>query len=327
MSDDVLLSVVVVTWNTRDMVVRCVDSIVGCTEVNDMEVIVVDNASRDGTAAVLRDRFPDMRLIECQENVGGPAGFNVGMKAARGELILLMQNDGYVSDDVIGRMARHMIQDPDLGMLGCELTYPDGRHQHTARRHMSIRHSAVERFWLYKLLPRGRRDRVLLDGYWPAERETEADWLAAMQMVRRDAFTRTGGFDEQFWGGGEESEWARRVSRLGYKIKYVPSLGVMLHVGSASWSQVWSPTEQLRRWHRLGVESYAAQHGRLRGAIYRLVEASGVAFRWVAYAAAHALRRSEYYEHQARHHRMLLGFYLRPREVDRQGRSGVDHLR
>ncbi|MGH2951618.1 MAG: glycosyltransferase [Solirubrobacterales bacterium] len=322
-----LLSVVVVTWNTRDLVLRSVESVLEHTEVEDMEVVVVDNASSDGTAAALRERFPAVRMIENDENVGGPAGFNQGMRVASGEVILLMQNDGYVGDDVIGRMAAHMAEEPDLAMLGCELRYPDGRHQYTARRQMSIWHSAVERFWLYKLFPPRLRDRMLLDGYWPAEQETEADWLAAMQMVSREAFVRTGGFDERFWGGGEEAEWARRVRGLGYRVKYVPRLGVIFHVGSASWTQVWSATEQLRRWHRLGVESYAAQHGGLRGMLYRVVETAGVAFRWTVHSAVCALGGSEYHEHQARHYRMLLGFYLRPTEVDRKGRRGDTHLR
>src|SRR3954449_7373423 len=99
-----VLSVVVVTWNTRDLTLRCVESVLTHTRTPDLELIVVDNASTDGTAAALRERFPDIRIIEMGENVGGPVGFNVGMREAAGEVLLLMQNDGYVADDVIDRM-------------------------------------------------------------------------------------------------------------------------------------------------------------------------------------------------------------------------------
>ena len=139
------LTVVVVTWNTCELTEQCVASVLEHTRVEDMELIVVDNASTDDTVAVLRRRFPDIRIIESAVNLGGPAGFNPGATEARGEAVLLMQNDGYVRDDVIGRMTEYLLARPDIGMLGCELQFPDGRHQHTARRHMSIWHSAVER--------------------------------------------------------------------------------------------------------------------------------------------------------------------------------------
>src|SRR4051794_7210123 len=195
------LSVVVVTWNTRDLTLRCVESVLSHIRTPNFELIVVDNASTDGTASALRERFPDIRIIETGANLGGPVGFNVGMRAAASECLMLMQNDGYVADDVIDRMAEHMRAHPEIGMLGCELRFPDGRHQHTARRHMSIWHSLLEHFWLYKLLPRERRDGLLLDGYWPADREADADWLAAMQMVRADALLRTGGVHPHVYGG------------------------------------------------------------------------------------------------------------------------------
>lgn len=309
-----LLSVIVVTWNTRDLVVQCVESILEHTRTKETEVIVVDNASSDDTVSTLRQRFPEIRVIESAENLGGPVGFNVGMEAARGETLLLMQNDAYVTDDVVGRMTAYMLDHRDIGILGCELRFPDGRHQYTARRHASIWHSAVERFWLYKLLPPARRDRVLLDGYWPAERETEADWLAAMLMVRAEAFAATGGFDPRFFGGGEESEWAARVHRAGYKIRYVPSLGVMFHIGSASWNQRWSPSEQLEIWHREGLRGYSVQHGRRLAAVYRLTEAAGTAFRCAVYRAANARRPNPYHAQQAEHYRALRDAYLkRPR--------------
>lgn len=306
------LSVVIVTWNTRDLVVECVASILKHTRVESMEVIVVDNASSDGTVAVLRHRFPDIRIIESPENLGGPVGFNLGMEAAQGEVLLLMQSDAYVVDDVVGRMTAYMLEHRGIGMLGCELQFPDGRHQHTARRHMSLWHTALERFWLYKLLPRARRDLVLLDGYWPADREVEPDWLAAVQMVRAEVFARAGGFDEQFYGGGEESEWADRVHRAGYKVRYVPRLGIIIHVGSASWSRVWLPSEQIRGWHRAGLRSYAAQHGRLLAMGYRMTEGAGAAFRWAVYSVANAWRANAYYADQAQHYKALRDFYLTP---------------
>ncbi len=285
------------------------------------EVIVLDNASRDGTAASLRQRFPEIRVIESDRNLGTGPGFNAAMREARGDLILRMEPDAYVVDAVIQRMAQFMWASPDVGMLGCELRFPDGSHQHTAHRQMTVRLSVLERFWLYKLLPKGRRARALLDGYWPAEEAVEADWLAGVTMVRRDVFERTGGMDERFVLGGEESEWARRIQGSGYRVLYQPSLGVIYHVGSAAWNQVWTDRGRLRRWHRVGIDSYAAQHGRGAATGYRLLETLGVLFRAVAYTTLSPFSANPYYATRARDYRMLLGFYLHLDELPGDRRS------
>lgn len=225
-----------------------------------------------------------------------------------------MQADGYVCDAVIQRMAGFMGAYPDVGMLGCELRFPDGRHQHTAHRHPTVRLSVLERFWLYKLLPKCRRARTLLDGYWPAGEAVDADWLAAMTMVRREVFERTGGMDERFFLVGEESEWARRIGRLGYRITYQPELGVMYHVGSASWNQVWTDRGRLRLWHHMGIKSYAAQHGRVAAVAYYLAEVFGVLFRATVYRVLARVRPNPYYATQVRHYSMVFGFYAHPGE-------------
>ena len=302
-------------WNTRELALRCVESIVEHCDPRITEVIVFDNASSDGTATALRARFPDLRVIESERNLGTARGFNIAMKEAQGDVILRMEADAYVEDSVIHRMAEFMRASPDVGMLGCELRFPDGDHQHTPHRQMSMRLSAFERFWLYKLLPERRRAEILLDGYWPAEEPVVADWLAGITMIRREAFEITGGMDERFFLGGEESEWASRIQRSGYRIVYQPSLGVIYHVGSAAWNQVWTDRGRLRRWHRVGIESYAAQHGCGGAVAYRLAETLGVLFRAMVYATANRLRPDEYYATQARHYRMLFGFYLHLDEV------------
>jgi len=322
------LSVVVLAWNTREFALRCVGSIVEHCDPRTTEVLVFDNASCDGTAAALRRHFPDVRVIESERNLGTARGFNLAMKEARGDLILRMEADAYVQDGVIQRMAGFMRASPGVGMLGCELRFPDGQHQHTPHRQMSMRLSALERFWLYRLLPERRRAKILLNGYWPADAPVVADWLAGITMIRREVFELTGGMDERFFLGGEESEWASRIQRSGYRIVYQPGLGVIYHFGSASWNQVWTDRGKLRRWHRVGVESYAAQHGRGGTAAYRLVEALGVLFRATVYATINRLRPDEYYESQARHYRMLFGFYLHldERPGDRRYReTAADH--
>lgn len=311
-----VLTIVTVTYNTCRLVVSCLESVLEHTTTDPLEVIVVDNGSTDGTATALAERFPGVTVIQNERNLGAGAGYNQGMAAARGRLVLLLNSDTYVRDDVIGRAVRRMLDDPGVAVLGCELRYPDGRHQNTAFRRMSIRLSLLERLWLYKLLPPARREEALLGPYWQQHREVEADWLAgAFLLLRRQLFLEAGGLDTRFsFYGGEDSEWGIRLSGLGHRILYAPQLGVVYHVGSATAGKMWTHKEWLRRCHRMGIEVYATQHGRVRAGLYRGAELLGVAVRWLVYRTAATLRPNEYYASQAQQYRWLTEFYLAPRE-------------
>jgi GT2 family glycosyltransferase len=307
------LSVVLVSWNCRGALARCIESLIKYTVGVDFEIVVVDNASSDGTVEYLRRSWPDVRVLVNDANVGFAKGCNQGMAVTRGELVLLLNSDTYVEDNVIGRAVAALRERPEIGMLGCRLTFPDGRLQHTANRALTIRRTLLERLWLYKLVPRARRARLLLGGYWDHDEEAEVDWLAgAFMLIRRSICKATGGFDERFWMYGEDSEWCMRLRRLGHRILFTPEPGTVVHSGSVSADVVWTEKERLRRCHQGGIESYAALNGELLAACYRLAELIGSAARVLAYSAANAVRPRRYYAQQARFYRWLIEFYARP---------------
>jgi GT2 family glycosyltransferase len=289
----------------------CVDSIHQHTGSVSFEVIVIDNASADGSAEAVVRAFPDVRVVKNMDNVGFARGCNQGMALARGAFILLLNSDAYVSDDVVGRSVVALAARPEIGMLGCELRFPDGRRQHTANRALSIRQSLLERLWLYKALPASRRGRTLLGGYWEEDEEIEVDWLAgAFMLLRRELFERTGGFDPRFFMYGEDSEWCMRLRRLGHRILYAPRLGVVYHRGASSSDVLWTDKERLRRCYAGGIEAYEALNGRRRAALFRLAELVGATVRFAVYGAAAALRPGAYYRTQAQFYRWLVAFYL-----------------
>ena len=311
MSAAVTVSVVVVAWNGRQVLARCLRSLQRCTTSVALELIVVDNASADGTPEMLAQAFPDVRLLVNAENLGFARACNRGMAAATGELVLALNSDTYVEDDVIGRAAHHLIARPQIGMLGCELRFPNGRRQHTANRRSGIRRSLVERLWLYRLLPRGRRSAWLLGDYWEEDRDIEVDWLAgAFMLLRRELFTVSGGFDERFFMYGEDSEWCARLRRMGHRILYAPSSGAVYHVGAASSDLVWSEHERLERCYRGGLECYAALYGSRRAVLFGLAELLGTTVRWTVYRVAATLRPSAYLRGQAGFYGWLARLYL-----------------
>ena len=308
------VSVVIVTWNAHDDLERCLESLERHTTSASLELVIVDNASDDDTVATVKARWPHARLVENAHNAGFARGCNQGMHAATKDFILLLNSDTYVEDDVVGRCTHELRQRSEIGMLGCELRFPSGRRQHTANRELSVRLSLLRNLWLYRLLPASRRARILLGGYWEEDVDIEVGWLAgAFLILRRELFERSHGFDERFHMYGEDSEWCMRLRRMGFRIMYVPRLGVVYHTGSVSSDRRWTERERLRRGHRGGLEAYAVVKGRARAQVYRLAELGGSAFRWGVYSAVHLVRRSDVYSaSQAATYRMLVDFYVRP---------------
>jgi len=305
-----LLSIVIVNWNTRDKLHDCLTSIFRYTRTTEFEVIVVDNGSVDGSGEMLRRDFPTISIIVNDSNRGFAKGCNQGMRVSRGRLILLLNSDTYVRDDVIGRMARHVISRPEVAVAGCQLRFPDERVQHSAYRSLSIWRSLFEDLWLYKLIPEAGRGEMLLGGYWQDYKELEVDWLAgAFMMLRREILEKVGGFSEDFFMYGEDSEWCMRIREAGYRIFYNP-LGVVYHVGSASSDIRWSEKERLRLCHLGGLRAYAKVNGTVRGFFYHLARLLGASVRFGVYSVAAVLKPGDYYRYQRRMYCWHAGFYL-----------------
>jgi GT2 family glycosyltransferase len=305
------VSVVIVSWNTRDVLGACLASLFEHTQSARLEVIVVDNASADGSVEMLGREFPRVKVIANAANLGFAKACNQGMRAARGRLILLLNSDTYVRDDVIARMAVYVLSRPEIAMAACQLRYPDGRLQYCAFRPLGIRQSLFEDLWLYKCVPRAARDVLLLGGYWPCDREVEAGWIAgAFMMLRREVFEQTGGFSEDFFMYGEDSEWCMRVRRAGYRIFYNP-LGVVYHIGSVSSDLEWTQKERLRLCHLGGLRAYEKLNGRALGLLFHLARLFGVSVRYGVYALLAACKPGDYFRGQRQSYGWQAEFYLR----------------
>jgi GT2 family glycosyltransferase len=306
-----LLSIVIVSWNTRGELHECLTSIYECTPDLEFEIFVVENGSTDGSAAMLERDFPAVKVIRNKANVGFAKGCNQGMQVSRGPLILLLNSDTYVRDDVITRIVRYLLSRSEIAMAGCQLRFPDGRVQHSAFRALSIWRSLFEDLWLYKLLPKARRDEVLLGGYWQNDREIEVDWLAgAFMMLRREVFEQVGGFSENFFMYGEDSEWCMRIRRAGHRIFYNP-LGVVYHIGSVSSDMKWTQKERLNLCHLGGLRAYSNVNGPILGIFYHFARLLGSLVRVLVYATVATLKPTDYYHEQRRVYRWQAEVYLR----------------
>lgn len=305
------LSIVIISWNTRDILSRCLASVFEWTTPLKFEVIVVDNASDDGSVEMIRTEFPGVKVVVNESNLGTTRACNQGMRLARGELILLLGSDTFVLDDVIARMADYVLSRPEIAMAGCQLRYPDGRLQRTANRSLSVWRSLFEDLWLYKFVSESKRDDMLLGGYWAHDTEKEVDWIAGpFMMLRREVFEGTGGLSEEVFMHGDDNEWCTRIKRAGRRIFYNP-IGVVYHHGSVSSAKKWDQKEWLRLCHLGGLWVYSTTNGRVLGLAFHLARLCGTAFRFAMYSFLTALTSNDYYRYQRRFYGWLCEFYLK----------------
>lgn len=228
------LSIVIVNWNTAQVTCDCLESIYATASGFAFETILVDNASSDGSVAMVRERFPQVEVIANRENRGFAAANNQGMAIARGRYVLLLNNDTVVRGDALGATLRFADSRPEAGIIGCRLLNPDGSLQRSCFQCPSISNLLISAFYLNKLFPRSAvfgKERMT---WWAQDqvREVEAV-MGAFMFVRKAALDAVGGMDEDFFMYGEETDWCRRFAAAGWKVLYTPAAEVT-HLGGQS---------------------------------------------------------------------------------------------
>jgi GT2 family glycosyltransferase len=309
---DPQLSIIIVNWNTRDITRDCLRSVRQHAGPLAYEVVVVDNASSDGSAEMIRAEFPDVRLIANKTNLGFGRANNQAMRAARSRYFLLLNSDTVVFDDAIPRLVNFIATDSRIGIAGCKLLFEDRTLQASCSRFPSIRVALLEDLMLYKFLPRRLQGELLLGGYWPHDRARDVDavWGAAM-LVRRQVFEQTGGFDERIFMYGEDLEWCMRVRDRGWRIAFTPEAAIV-HLNHKSSEQKYGD-ERVDLCHKRAYEIYRRRAGFAAMALLMLIKTFGALIR-VGYFGLRATgkgRMRDYFSAQARIHSRSLRYHLR----------------
>ncbi|HRO23142.1 MAG TPA: glycosyltransferase family 2 protein, partial [Promineifilum sp.] len=198
-----MLSVIIVNWNVRDLLRECLQSIEAGRDGLLLEIIVIDSASSDDSAAMIRSEFPSVHLIACTENVGFPRGNNIGLREARGDYLLLLNPDTVVLGDALKVLVSYLQANPDVGAVGPQLLNPDGSVQSSRRRFPTAATGFFESTWLEGLAPGVLRRYYALD--LPDDTTADVDWLTgACIMVPRSTWEAIGGMDEGYFMYSEE---------------------------------------------------------------------------------------------------------------------------
>ncbi len=230
------LSVVILSWNTRDLLLECLSTILAEIEGErrdlglKAEVIVVDNASQDGSAAAVQEAFDEVRVISLPENRGYAAGNNAGIEVANGELLLLLNSDAFLAPGALRTVREVFETDQDVGAAGIQLLHEDGRLQNSIH--------AFPSFW-QELMP-----RVVLELFaathfpskrYPHEQPIDVDAvLGAAFFVRREVIARVGPLCDDFFFFLEETDWCWRMKQAGYRVVHIPGARAEHRSGASS---------------------------------------------------------------------------------------------
>ena len=228
------VSVVIVSWNVCALLRSCLHALLASDGGDDLEIIVVDGGSADGSTAMVREEFPSVQLLAQTENVGFPRGNNIGLAAAQGRYLFLLNPDTVVQPDTVATLLAYMDAHAEVGVAGAQLRFPDGRVQSSRRRFPTFWTGVFESTWLEPLAPRGLIARYRLADI-PDDAVAAVDWLmGACLFVRREVVATVGGMDEAYFMYSEELDWCRRIRDAGWQVHYVPTTFIIHYEGKSS---------------------------------------------------------------------------------------------
>jgi len=294
-SRDIQLSAIIVNYNTREMTLKCLGALSASLEGIGAEIIVVDNASTDGSVEAIRGAYPGAVVVARTENSGFGAANNEAMRMAKGRYFLLLNSDAFPEPAAIRTLLDFIEDHPKAGVVGPRLLNADGTLQISCYPFPSPLSAWMENLWL----DRGYRG-------WAHDSVRRVDFLVgACLLVRREAYARVGGFDERFFMYSEEADWLRRMKDAGWEAVFVPDARVT-HLGGASGAK---EEERISRHFFESLDYYERKHHGLAGLIaFRLAMIVGCGMRMVLWAGVSLIpgRRSLALAKARKHSRLCI---------------------
>lgn len=283
------LSCIVVSYNTREMTLDCLQCLHDCIEGLTNEVFLVDNASSDETAATVAEHFPNVVILKNDANRGFGAANNQAMKEARGEYFLLLNSDAFPKEGAIVSLLEGINRRPDIGAIGPRLLNADLSLQPSCWRFPNPLRAWLENLGLTYIF---RSHPAIGDFYqWHHDSERSVDFVVgACLLIKRKVYDQIGGFDERFFMYAEEADWQRRMADVGWTVVFTP-MAEVVHLGGASGACQHAQTNEF---FFDSLDRYTKKHhGRLGLVSLRIAMIVGCAARcvvWVVLSMSPRLR-------------------------------------
>ena len=230
------LSIIIVNYNVKEFLQNLISSIYKAGQKIKYEIIIVDNASDDGSIEFLHEKFPDIKLIVNKKNLGFSKANNIGLSIAKGKYILLLNPDTIVQEDTFERMIGFFEQTPDAGMAGCKILNPDGTLQLACRRSFPGPWTSFCKVTgLSNLFPNNKLFARYNLTYLDENQTYEVDAISgSFMMIKRETYEKVGNLDEQFFMYGEDLDLCYRVQQNGYKVYYVHETQIIHYKGEST---------------------------------------------------------------------------------------------
>src|SRR4051812_25708883 len=260
-------SVIIVSWNAKAFLLKCLQSVLSQGPAGAIEVIVVDNASSDGSPEAVKAQFPTVHLICNTGNYGFAKANNIGIAASTGEYLFLINSDVVVSPGCFDRITRHMDSQPQIGMLGPKIFGSDGRIQRSCMGYPSLANALSRALALDSLFPASKAFGGQLMTFWAHDQTRSVDVInGCFWTVRRPAMEQVGLLDESFFIYGEDIDWCRRFRNGRWDVVFYADADA-LHYGGASSAN--APVRFYLEMQRANYQYWVKHHS--RGASYAFV--------------------------------------------------------
>ena len=230
------LSIIIVNYNVKEFLLNLLDSLHKAVSKYETEIIVVDNASDDGSNEAVHKRFPNVNLIENKKNVGFGAANNQGLEIAKGKYIVLINPDTIVKEDTFAKLVEFMDSTPTAGMVGCKVLNPDGTLQLACRRSFPGPWTSFTKITgLSRLFPNSKLFAKYNLTYLDENETYEVDAISgSFMMLRKEVYEKTKGFDPQFFMYGEDLDLCYRTQKEGYKVYYLHTTEIIHYKGEST---------------------------------------------------------------------------------------------
>jgi GT2 family glycosyltransferase len=229
---------IIVSWNVKDILCECLDSIVRSSVAFLYEIIVVDNASSDGTAELVKKKFPTVRMIENRDNDGYARANNQGALSAHGQYLFFLNPDTILFEDTLTMMVGFMESNPDIALCGPRILNDDRTLQESVRNFPSWR-GAFYRYTIFKYLGLFKSHfETWHNRGFDYDKQTDIEQLiGAAMLIKKETFEQVGRFDQRFFMYYEEVDLCRRLKDGGFRVVYYP-VAQLVHLGGKSAKQI-----------------------------------------------------------------------------------------
>ncbi|QPC80878.1 glycosyltransferase family 2 protein [Phototrophicus methaneseepsis] len=262
------LSIIIVSWNVKDLLAQCLNSIeqsgiLAQDAQPSAEIIIVDSGSTDGTVEMVQQSYPQVQLLAQSENIGFTRANNIGLQAAKGHYLLLLNPDTEVIDHALQEIIAYMDTNPQVGIVGPHTLNSDGTTQSTRRRFPTRMLAFFESTWLQPYTPKS-----MLNHYYVVDQDDtgtfDVDWVqGSAMMVRREVYEQTGGLDEGYTMYSEEMDWCHRAKDAGWRVVYLGTAQIIHHGGKSSdqagaWKHIYFQKSKIRYFEKYHGKAFAA---------------------------------------------------------------------